>query len=177
MAEQLDISLVERQSCANEFWNPTTHPSSLWRRSETSCGFQGVEALQRRRNERERIVLRSASLAKGGTSKKRPSPHLHKDPTLGNELFKRPSYLLYCVRMMMMMMMMMKKKKKTIEIKYRHCQNEDSVKMYESFQYEFCLCKCLSKNIFYYVKVYFLDWLKFSYQGRRRRLCEDPSFT
>jgi len=46
MAEQLDISLVERQRCAIEFWNPTTHPSSLWRRcNETSCGFQVVEAL------------------------------------------------------------------------------------------------------------------------------------
>jgi len=32
MAEQLDISLVERQRCAIEFWNPTTHPSNLWRR-------------------------------------------------------------------------------------------------------------------------------------------------
>jgi hypothetical protein len=31
MAEQLGISLVERQRCAIEFWNPTTHPSSLWR--------------------------------------------------------------------------------------------------------------------------------------------------
>jgi hypothetical protein len=28
-----------------------------------------------------RRVVRSASLAKGGTSKKRPSPHLHKVPT------------------------------------------------------------------------------------------------
>jgi hypothetical protein len=42
-------------------------------------------------------VVRSASLAKGGTSKKRPSPHLHKVPTQSNELvyelFKRPPYL------------------------------------------------------------------------------------
>jgi hypothetical protein len=39
-------------------------------------------------------VIRSASLAKGGTSKKRPSPHLHKVPTRSNnELFKRPSYI------------------------------------------------------------------------------------
>jgi hypothetical protein len=30
---------------------------------------------------REWSVVRSASLAKGGTSKKRPSPHLHKVPT------------------------------------------------------------------------------------------------
>jgi len=46
MAEQLDISLVERQCCAIEFWNPTTHPSSLWRWcNEMSCGFQVVEAL------------------------------------------------------------------------------------------------------------------------------------
>jgi hypothetical protein len=46
MAEQLDISLVERQSYAIEFWNPTAHPWSLWRRyKETSCGSQVVEAL------------------------------------------------------------------------------------------------------------------------------------
>jgi hypothetical protein len=31
-----------------------------------------------------RSVVRSASLAKGGTSKKRPSPHLHKVPTRNN---------------------------------------------------------------------------------------------
>jgi hypothetical protein len=30
-------------------------------------------------------VVRSASLAKGSTSKKRPSPHLHKVPTLSNK--------------------------------------------------------------------------------------------
>jgi hypothetical protein len=29
-------------------------------------------------------VVRNASLAKGGTSKRRPSPHLHKLPTLSN---------------------------------------------------------------------------------------------
>jgi len=46
MVEQLDISLVERQRCAIEFWNPTTHPSSLWRWcNETSCSFQVVEVL------------------------------------------------------------------------------------------------------------------------------------
>jgi hypothetical protein len=47
-------------------------------------------------------VVNSASLAKGGTSKKRPSPHLHKVPTrLLHELFKRPSYLrcfVFCYR-------------------------------------------------------------------------------
>jgi hypothetical protein len=41
-------------------------------------------------------IVRSASLAKGGTSKKRPSPHLHKVLTQSNEvspqIFKRPSY-------------------------------------------------------------------------------------
>jgi hypothetical protein len=30
-------------------------------------------------------VVRSASLAKGGTSKKRPSPHLHKVPNRSNK--------------------------------------------------------------------------------------------
>jgi hypothetical protein len=44
-------------------------------------------------------VVRSASLAMGGTSKKRPSPHLHKAMTRSNkvrvhELCKRPSYRL-----------------------------------------------------------------------------------
>jgi hypothetical protein len=43
MAEQLDTSLVEHQHCAIEFWNPATHPSSLWRRrNETSCDFRVV---------------------------------------------------------------------------------------------------------------------------------------
>jgi hypothetical protein len=28
MAEQLDISLVERQRCAIEFWNSTAHPKA-----------------------------------------------------------------------------------------------------------------------------------------------------
>jgi hypothetical protein len=31
-------------------------------------------------------VVRSASLAKGGTSKKRPSPHLHKVPIESNDV-------------------------------------------------------------------------------------------
>jgi hypothetical protein len=31
-------------------------------------------------------VVRSASLAKGGISKKRPSPHLHKAPTRSNNV-------------------------------------------------------------------------------------------
>jgi hypothetical protein len=48
-------------------------------------------------------ILRSASLAKRSTSKKRPSPHLHKIPTLVikwvHELCKRPSY-----KMKMLMM-------------------------------------------------------------------------
>jgi hypothetical protein len=35
-------------------------------------------------------VVRSASLAKGGTSKKRPSPHLHKVPTLSNKASPQP---------------------------------------------------------------------------------------
>jgi hypothetical protein len=34
-------------------------------------------------------ALRSASLAKGGTSKKRPSPHLHKVPTRSNMVSPR----------------------------------------------------------------------------------------
>jgi hypothetical protein len=34
-------------------------------------------------------VIRSASLARGGTSKKRLSPHLHKDPTRNNKLSPR----------------------------------------------------------------------------------------
>jgi hypothetical protein len=31
-------------------------------------------------------IVRSASLAKGGTSEKRPSPHLHKVPTRSNKV-------------------------------------------------------------------------------------------
>jgi predicted alpha/beta-hydrolase family hydrolase len=42
-------------------------------------------------------VVRSASLAKGGTSKKRPSPHLHQVPTRSNNVsprtFKRHSQI------------------------------------------------------------------------------------
>jgi Tfp pilus assembly protein PilW len=34
-------------------------------------------------------VVRSASLAKGGTSKKRPSPHLQKVPTRSNKMSPR----------------------------------------------------------------------------------------
>jgi hypothetical protein len=34
-------------------------------------------------------VVRSASLAKGGTSKRRPSPHLHKVPTRSNKVSLR----------------------------------------------------------------------------------------
>jgi hypothetical protein len=34
-------------------------------------------------------VVRSASLAKGGTSKKRPSPHLHKVPTRSYKMSQR----------------------------------------------------------------------------------------
>jgi hypothetical protein len=70
MAEPLEISLVERQRCAIEFWNTTTHPSSLRRRcNETSCGFQAVEALQRRRNESQNLLLRKPPEAWG----KRPA--------------------------------------------------------------------------------------------------------
>jgi hypothetical protein len=36
-------------------------------------------------------ALKGASLAKGGTSKKRPSPHLHIDPTLSNKASPRTS--------------------------------------------------------------------------------------
>jgi hypothetical protein len=39
-------------------------------------------------------IVRSASLAKGGTSKMRPSPHLHKVLTRSNKVNgKRPSYV------------------------------------------------------------------------------------
>jgi hypothetical protein len=34
-------------------------------------------------------VVRSASLAKGGTSKRRPSPHLHEVPTRSNKVSPR----------------------------------------------------------------------------------------
>jgi hypothetical protein len=43
MAEQLDISLVERQRCAIQFWNPTTLPQAY-----------GDDAM-RRKNEHEKV--------------------------------------------------------------------------------------------------------------------------
>jgi hypothetical protein len=36
-------------------------------------------------------VVRSSSLAEGGTSKKRPSPHLHKVPIQSNKMIPRTS--------------------------------------------------------------------------------------
>jgi hypothetical protein len=88
-----------RQRRAIEFWNTTTHSSSLWRRcNKTGCGFRIVEA-HWRRNERQNVktacstillsVVRSASLAKGSTSKKRPSLHLHKVSTRSNKVSPR----------------------------------------------------------------------------------------
>jgi hypothetical protein len=43
-------------------------------------------------------VGRSASLVKGGSSKKRPSPHLHKVPSRSNEVSPRTlqTALVYC---------------------------------------------------------------------------------
>jgi acyl-CoA synthetase (AMP-forming)/AMP-acid ligase II len=42
-------------------------------------------------------VVRSASLAKAGTSKKRPSPHLHKTPTWSNNSDTLTKLLLSCL--------------------------------------------------------------------------------
>jgi hypothetical protein len=47
-------------------------------------------------------VVRSASLAKGGTSKERPSPHLHKVPTRSNKVSPRTLqtalvYFFHCI--------------------------------------------------------------------------------
>jgi hypothetical protein len=38
-------------------------------------------------------VVRNASLAKGGTSKERPSPHLHKVPTRSNKVSPQTSQM------------------------------------------------------------------------------------
>jgi hypothetical protein len=107
MAEQLDISLVERQRCAIEFWNPTTHPSSgddamrraavfkWWKRFRDGETKVPLSTWRLRQNVCRTFstsgwsVVRSASLAKGGTSKKRPSPHLHKVPTRSNNVSLR----------------------------------------------------------------------------------------
>jgi hypothetical protein len=46
------------------------------------------------------LVVRPASLAKGGTSKKRPSPHLHKVPTRSNKVSPRTfqtALVYYCL--------------------------------------------------------------------------------
>jgi hypothetical protein len=60
-------------------------PLSLFRHPKKGSLKTTVTPFSRSR----RSVLRSASLAKGDTSKKRPSPHLHKVPTRSNELNPR----------------------------------------------------------------------------------------
>jgi hypothetical protein len=112
MAEQRR-SLVER--CAIELcsawkkWirNPTTHPSSLWRR----CNETMKRELRARSDEEVKTacstillklaancctslrggwsVVRNASLSKGGTLENRPSLHLHKVPTRNNKVNPR----------------------------------------------------------------------------------------
>jgi hypothetical protein len=55
-------------------------PLSSWSLRQTVCStFSGSGW----------SVVRSASLVKGGTSKKRPSPHLHKVPTRNNKTSPR----------------------------------------------------------------------------------------
>jgi hypothetical protein len=43
-------------------------------------------------------VVRGASLAKGGTSKKRPSPHLHKVPTWNNKVSPRGLHMVLVIK-------------------------------------------------------------------------------
>jgi hypothetical protein len=59
-----------------------------WKRSSKARNFEVINCLQ----HVSRIgwsVVRNASLSKGGTSKKRPSPHLHKVPTRSNKVSPR----------------------------------------------------------------------------------------
>jgi hypothetical protein len=92
--------------------NPTTRPSSLWRRcNETSCGccdfwafptmktelrgnkFRGNQEVRRTVcstfSRSGWSIMKSASLVKRGTSKKRLSPHLHKVLTPSNKVGPR----------------------------------------------------------------------------------------
>jgi hypothetical protein len=55
-------------------------PLSSWSLRQTVCGTFSRSGWS---------VVRSTSLTKGGTSKKRPSPHLHKVPTRSNEVSPR----------------------------------------------------------------------------------------
>jgi hypothetical protein len=70
---------------------PSTAPAPLssWSLRQTVCSTFSRSGWR---------VVRSASLAKGGTSKKRPSPHHPKIPTRSNKVSprtsqKRPSYI------------------------------------------------------------------------------------
>jgi hypothetical protein len=69
-------------------------PLSSWSLQQTVCSTFSRSGWS---------VLRSASLAERGTSKKRPSPHLHKVPTRSNKVsprpFQRPSRLTTGVNM------------------------------------------------------------------------------
>jgi hypothetical protein len=109
MAEQIDISLVERQRCAMEFcgngcvhrdwWNPI-RTSAIQTRSRPMrfLGFSNHEKGAPRQeiskwstvcstfSRSGWSVVRTASLAKGGTSKKRLSPRPHKVPTRSNKV-------------------------------------------------------------------------------------------
>jgi hypothetical protein len=77
-----------------DWWNPI-RTSAIWTRSRP-MRFLGFSHHDKGapRQDFEVInggwsVVKSASLAKGGTSKKRPSPHLHKVPTRSNKMSPR----------------------------------------------------------------------------------------
>jgi hypothetical protein len=60
------------------------HPLPIFNRTTLTLR-QGCSAILKRVGN----AVRSTSLAKGGTSKKRPSPHLHKVPTRSNKVSPR----------------------------------------------------------------------------------------
>jgi hypothetical protein len=115
MAEQLDISFLERQRCTKEekaglsgkIWfllqdNARPHTAKVTTDAITEIGGTPLEHPPYSTDQtllfhcstfsRSGLsVARSASLAKGGTTKKRPSPHLHEVPTLSNKVSPRTS--------------------------------------------------------------------------------------
>jgi hypothetical protein len=91
--------------------NPKTHPSSLWSPDLASCDFWAFPTKKRelrgKKTACSTILLELAAnglqhvlekgverckkciACQGGTSKKRPSPHLHKVPTRSNKVSPR----------------------------------------------------------------------------------------
>jgi hypothetical protein len=78
----------------NTEFNPHLAPCDFWasptmKKELRGKSFQSDQRSAARLSRSGWSVVRSASLAKGGTSKKRPSPHLHKVPTRSNKVSPR----------------------------------------------------------------------------------------